>query len=251
MKKVYLQNNYKEFMGILRWITSLLGFIFGGGILGGAIGYFAGSTLEKLLRREYDREGKQAGDFSISLMILAASVMKADNRVMRSELDYVKEFLLRQMSEEAALNKLQILKELLNRNINLNKACMEIRHALPYSAKLQLVHFLFGIAEADGDCTEAEKRLIERISVMIGLRSLDYRTIEAMYFKKEDSAYTILQIDRNASESEIKKAYRKLAIKYHPDKVASLGEDAQRAAKTKFQEINNAYELIKKERKIA
>lgn len=238
-------------MGILRWITSIAGALLGGGILGGVIGYAAGSFLEKLISKEYQGVSKEAGDFSVSLLVLAASVMKADNRVMRSELNYVKDFLTRQMSEEMAQNRLEILRELLKRDIDLNEACHKIRSLMTYSSRLQLLHFLFGIANVDEACSQKERDTINEIAYLLGMSSADFKTIEAMYFKSKDSSYTILQVDRNATEKEIKNAYRKLAIKYHPDKVASLGQEAQKAANSKFQEINNAYEEIKKERNIA
>ena len=62
--------------------------------------------------------------------------------------------------------------------------------------------------------------------------------------------YEILDLERGASSAEIKKAYRKMAIKYHPDKVSALGEEFQKAAKEKFQKVQEAYETIKKEKGI-
>ena len=93
--------------------------------------------------------------------------------------------------------------------------------------------------------------MIYYISQLLWLNEADYKNIEAMYFKTADSAYTILQVGRDATDEDIKRSYRKLAKKYHPDRLSSLGEDAQKAAKEKFQEINNAYEAIKKERNIS
>lgn len=236
-------------MGIIKWITTILG-LFGGGFWGSIIGYAAGSFIEKLINKEY-AQGEEKGNFIMALLVLSAAVMKADGKVMKSELSYVKEFLVKNFGEDSALNKLDILRQLLDKDINLYQSCEKVRLNIPYSAKLQLLHYLYGIACADGLCSGIEKDLIARIANLIGLSQQDYKTIEAMYFEQTDSAYVILQITKEASDEEVKKAYKHMCIKYHPDKVAHLGAEAQQAAKEKFQEIANAYEKIKKERGIA
>lgn len=236
-------------MGVFKWLGGILGFTFGGGIFGGIIGYAIGSLLEKKVKTEY-RGGEQQGDFIMGLLILTAAVMKADGKVMKSELNFVKDFLAKNFGTENLQNRLDILRQLRDKNIDVYQACEKIRISFPYATKLQLLHYLFGIAVADNDCTKAEKDLIERIANLIGLSQADYKSIEAMYFRVTDSAYVILQVERNATDEEIKRAYKRMCIKYHPDKVAHLGEEAQKAANEKFQEINNAYEQIKKERNL-
>lgn len=236
-------------MGVFKWLGGILGFTFGGGIFGGIIGYAIGSLLEKKVKTEY-RGGEQQGDFIMGLLILTAAVMKADGKVMKSELNFVKEYFTKNFGNDNLQNRLDILRQLLDKNIDVYQACEKIRISFPYATKLQLLHYLFGIAVADNDCTKAEKDLIERIANLIGLSQADYKSIEAMYFQVTDSAYVILQIERNATDEEVKRAYKRMCIKYHPDKVAHLGEEAQKAANEKFQEINNAYEQIKKERNL-
>lgn len=236
-------------MGVFKWLGGILGFTFGGGIFGGIIGYAIGSLLEKKVKTEY-RGGEQQGDFIMGLLILTAAVMKADGKVMKSELNFVKDFLAKNFGANNLQNRIDILRQLLDKNIDVYQTCEKIRISFPYATKLQLLHYLFGIAVADNDCTKAEKDLIERIANLIGLSQADYKSIEAMYFRVTDSAYVILQIERNATDEEIKRAYKRMCIKYHPDKVAHLGEEAQKAANEKFQEINNAYEQIKKERNL-
>lgn len=236
-------------MGVFKWLGGILGFTFGGGIFGGIIGYAIGSLLEKKVKTEYSG-GEQQGDFMMGLLILTAAVMKADGKVMKSELNFVKDFLAKNFGANNLQNRLDILRQLLDKNIDVYQTCEKIRISFPYATKLQLLHYLFGIAVADNDCTKAEKDLIERIANLIGLSQADYKSIEAMYFRVTDSAYVILQVERNATDEEIKRAYKRMCIKYHPDKVAHLGEEAQKAANEKFQEINNAYEQIKKERNL-
>ncbi len=236
-------------MGVFKWLGGILGFTIGGGIFGGIIGYAIGSLLEKKVKTEY-KGGEQQGDFMMGLLILTAAVMKADGKVMKSELNFVKDFLAKNFGNDNLQNRIDILRNLLDKNIDVYQACEKIRTAFPYATKLQLLHYLFGIAVADSDCSKSEKDLIERIANLIGLSSADYKSIEAMYFNVTDSTYVILQIEKTASDEEVKKAYKRMCIKYHPDKVAHLGEEAQKAANAKFQEINNAYEKIKKERNL-
>jgi len=129
--------------------------------------------------------------------------------------------------------------------------------ALPiYSARLQLLHFLFGIAKADGQLDENEVRVIFYISRHMGIMEDDIYSVLNMFYtsgtgSKADqleASYKVLGVSPQASDDEVKKAYRKKAVEYHPDKVSHLSEEARNAAKEKFQQLNNAYEKIRKER---
>lgn len=235
-------------MGFIKWLIAALGFLFGGGIFGGLLGYAAGSFLEGLVRKEYKGVPKREANFSMSLLVLTAAVMRSDGRVMKSELEFVRRFFNNNFGYDHTNSRMNILRELLQKDVDLEEATLHIRASMNYAGRLQLLHYLFGIANADGNCSENEKKIIYHISQLLVLHQADYNTIEAIYFKSTDSAYTILQIDKSATDSEVKKAYRKMAIRYHPDKVHSLGEDAKRSANEKFQAISNAYETIKKER---
>lgn len=63
-----------------------------------------------------------------------------------------------------------------------------------------------------------------------------------------DEAYKVLEITSSATDEEVRAAYRRLALKHHPDRVATLGEDIRKAAEEKFQQINSAKERIYKAR---
>jgi DnaJ like chaperone protein len=113
-----------------------------------------------------------------------------------------------------------------------------------------LLHFLFGIAAADGLVHPDEHKLIKHIAEQMGISQKDYESIESMFVANTDAAYKILEVDPTATDEELKKAYRRMAVKYHPDKVTYLGEDVQKAAHEKFQKVNEAWETIKKQRGI-
>ncbi len=232
----------------MKWTGAILGFLFSGGLFGALLGYGLGSLLDSLVKKEYTTSGKKQGDFVIALLILFSAIMKADGRVLKSELNYIKQWLITNLGEEETQNRLLILKELLQKDVNIKETCEKINTSISYSSRLELLHMLFGIALADNDFSKLEEDSIRQIAAYLMITPEDYKTIHAMYFKDNSYAYTILQVDKNASIEEIKKSYRKLCVKYHPDKVASLGEKAQKDAEKKFKEINEAYETIKKER---
>jgi DnaJ like chaperone protein len=119
---------------------------------------------------------------------------------------------------------------------------------MDHPSRLQLLHFLFGIAKADGMVTDNEVKVIQTLANYLAISSRDFESIKAMFYSSSDAAYKILEIDKNASVEDIKKAYRKMAKKYHPDKVAHLGEEHQKGAEDKFKQVQKAYDSIQKER---
>ena len=80
------------------------------------------------------------------------------------------------------------------------------------------------------------------------INQYDFESIKAMFYDSSDSAYLILEIEKSASNDELKKAYRKMVKKYHPDKLQHLGEEHVKGAEEKFKQVQKAYEQIQKER---
>ncbi|MBN2616326.1 MAG: molecular chaperone DjiA [Bacteroidales bacterium] len=193
---------------------------------------------------------QQTGNFNVSLVVLSAAVMKADGKVTKSELDYVKKFFVHNFGTEVAQQYVKMLGEILKQDFDVSAVAQQIGQYMDYASRLQLLHYLFGIAQADGSVSKSEVELLSRISASMRIPVADYESLKAMFVKNTDSAYTILGIKHDATEEEIKTAYREMAKKYHPDKVSHLGEDVKKAAEEKFQSVNEAYETIKKERGI-
>ena len=182
-------------------------------------------------------------------MALSASVMKADGKVLKIELDFVKRFFAAQFGNRFSSEHLQILKNFLDsEKIPLQEICADIRTRMPSEVRVQLIHYLFSIAKADGDVAPAEMNIIQKIATMLGVSAVEFESVKNMFYRNVDSDYKILGVESSVTDEEIKKAYRKMAISFHPDKVATMGEEYQKGAKEKFQQIQDAYEAIKKRR---
>ena len=234
-----------------------LGWAFGGPI-GGIIGYALGSLFSSnnpiMFRSEVNQHfgnTEEKRDFNVTLLVLSAAVMKADGNVKKSELDYVKRFFLQNFGQERAENYIKMLREILDQDYNINDVSRQVGQYMDYSSRLQLIHYLFGIAAADGFVSASEADVIHSISMYMGVGEADYQSIKAMFMREvnpSENAYKILGVEPSASDEEIKKAYREMAKKNHPDLVSNLGEEVHQAAEKKFQEINEAYETVKKQR---
>ena len=231
-------------------------FIFGAlgwamfGPIGGILGYTIGKKSGGNNHHKNRTINTGSGDFGAALLILIASVMKADGKVVKSELDYVKTFLLNNFGKSNAKQALYILNDLLKKEFELKEVCLQIRKNMDYPSRLQIIHVLFGISASDGLVHINEIKVIKSISGYLRISSMDFESIQAMFYNDIKSAYKVLEVDNNSTDSEIKKAYRKMAIKYHPDKVGHLGKDFQKIAEEKFKQLNEAYQRIKQERNL-
>jgi DnaJ like chaperone protein len=236
-----------------KWIGGGLGFVMGGP-LGAVLGFLVGSMVDgtTLQTSRYITQGQSTaqGDFGMSLLVLVAAMMKADGKVVKSELDYVKQFFVRQFGQSSAREALLMLKDILKKDIPVRDVCNQISNNMDYSSRLQLLHLLFNISIADGAINASEIEAVEKMSGYLGIANSDYVSIRNMFVPETDSSYKILEIEPTATDEDVKKAYRRMAMKYHPDKIGHLGEEFRKTADEKFKKVNEAYEKIKRERNI-
>lgn len=241
-------------MGLGKWIAGALGWAMFGPI-GGILGYYFASRAEKLSEavaaqgEQQSWNQGQRNSFLMSLLILSAAVIKADGKTTSQEIATLRNFFVRNFGPQAGNDAEQIVKDLNNKDFNLYEVCMQIRSCMDYSQRLQLYHYLVSLGACDG-LHQREIDILETIATYIGLSKSEVDSFFAQFRPSNDSNYRILEITPEATDEEVKKAYRKMAVKYHPDKVATLGEDVQRAAEEKFKAVSQAYEAICKERGI-
>ena len=262
-------------------ITGISWMLFGpiGLFIGGTCGMIAALKFIKSANDAIDEEGQtgynasqknQTGSFKLSLLVLTAMVMRADGRITRGELDEFKHFWKSRFGEQQTLEALQLLKQMVAQDSDYLPICRQIGQHMSYSARLELLHFLLRVAAADY-LAGSEVNLIASMAAAMGISRADYLSVlqaflhhtrneeggqQSEHRNRTDEqrtanlqwAYQLLQIDASASDEEVKKAYRRMAMKYHPDKVASLGESVRRSATEKFKEVGEAYDQIKRAR---
>ncbi len=234
--------------------SKLLGGAIGFG-LGGPIGAIIGVLLTSAFSSDIpldrtipNNDIKRVNEerFIFSLLVLISAVLKADNVVKKSELPYVKQFLLQSFGEQKAKEALQILKELLSQNVDYAGVASQLSTIMQYEIRLQLVQMLFQVAKADGEFVQEEMDVINRIANALKITAADFLSLKAVAgdVSRANWAYDVLGLEVGATKEEVKAAYRKMAMKYHPDKVGHLGEDIRRASEEKFKKVQEAYEHI-------
>ncbi len=262
-----------------KWLFLGLGWAVGGPI-GGIIGYFIGKAISSDNRQlgsqswtdddsaahrgPYHNTGTQQ-DINVALLVLIAAIMKADGQVKRSELDFVKRFLLVNYGEERGKEMLKVLQQMVERDIPIDQVCRQIKVNTDYNTRYHMVDFLFGIGGADGEFHQTELNMLRLIAQYLGISTSDYTSIYERHVGHSDSGYSsgsgssgsagrttyrkdpykVLGIYSSATDDEVRKAYRRMAMKYHPDRVAGMSEEMQRNVAEQMKEINEAYDIIK------
>ncbi|MFL0352986.1 TerB family tellurite resistance protein [Xanthomarina sp. GH4-25] len=243
-------------MSFSKWIGAALGWSIGGPIgailgmaLGSVVDGFSNGSIKVDTQQPYRRTRQtQSGDFEVSLLVLSSIVIKADGKQDQRELDFVRQQFVGMYGKDRANRAFKLFKNINKQDIPTRQVCLQIRQMMDHPSRLQLLHFLFGIAKADGIVVESEVSIIQTIANYLGISHQDFESIKAMFYNSSDNAYKILEITKEATTSEIKAAYRKMAKKYHPDKVIHLGKEHQQGAEEKFRQVQDAYEQLQKER---
>lgn len=275
-----------------KWIGGFIGWMYGGP-LGALAGLFLGAMFDYGLdsvnngdnsgtfghdsasgrasggqRQGYAAGGEYSGrqtsegqrnSFLFALLVLASYIIKADGRVMHSEMEFVRNFLRANFGESAVSQGNEILLRLFdeqkrrgaqNFRNTVADCCRQIAANMDYPQRLQLLNFLVLISQADGRVSSDEIAALRECATWMRISSTDIDSMLNLNSDSLDDAYKVLGISPSATDDEVRRAYRKLALQHHPDRVAALGEDIRHAAEKKFQEINEAKERIYKARGI-
>ena len=226
-----------------KWVGGGLGWMWGG-----PIGAFVGYQLGKYIGKNF--QSKETS-FEISLLILSAMVVKVDGKIKKEELDCVRAFFIQSFGKLKSDQYFYVFNEVKHKKFpSIRSVCLEINKHVNHKTRLQIIHFLFSIANSDRHVDLKEIEVIKKISKYFWINEYDFASIEAMFSNKEsiDNAYDILGLSKSSSEDQIKQAYRKMIKKYHPDKLTGVSDDVIKMAKEKFQSVKDAYDAIRRQR---
>ena len=234
-------------MSLGKWVGVGAGWFLAGPI-GAIIGYYISKSF-------FDGKNDQEKAYELSLLILSSLVIKSDGKIVKAELEYVKKFFVNTFGIQKANKYFEVFNKLNKQSLTsqLRPVCQQLNSYVNHAARLQIIHFLFGVSASDNEIHASEVELIKKIAGYLNINQYDFESIQSM-FLFEGSAnslekwFTILELDKDASNDEIKKAHRKMVIKYHPDKLQGVSQDIKKLAEEKFLLVQKAYENIMKNR---
>lgn len=246
---------------------SNIGLVVGGimGRLPGAIiGYVIGLFIDKAIagpsprqaqtqRGNPNGENKAYNEFVYNLVYLCADVIFADGRIYQSETDMLRNFLQQSLGANDAQNGMRYFEQMktLRRtrgveawNASIQNVCQSINKLMPEAARIQMVALLAELSKADGCTHQTEIKSIRRIAYHLGLDASIVDQMLALGGQSLEDAYQVLGLTPQATDDDVRRAYKKMVLQHHPDRVAHLGEDVKKAATKKMQEINKAKDAI-------
>jgi len=233
---------------MIKWFAAIIGYSFlrfPGAILGFMIGGFIEFISKNSFKIRTSAHAIRPETFQLNLLALSALIIKADGKVQQKELDFVRSFFIGQYGKERADSIFKTFNtEIKKETQHLDQLTQVFVQQTAYETRLQILHFLFGIASADGHISKIELQKISQVATGMRLRLPDFESIKAMFIKNTDNAYKILEVEPNASSNEIKRAYRNMVKKYHPDKLRGQDPAMIKGAEEKFREVQKAYETL-------
>tara|TARA_B100000767_G_C19729575_1_gene521001 strand:- start:235 stop:939 length:705 start_codon:yes stop_codon:yes gene_type:complete len=230
-------------MSLSKWVGVGAGWFLAGPI-GAIIGYYISKSF-------FDGKNDQEKAYELSLLILSSLVIKSDGKIVKAELDYVKKFFVNTFGIQKANKYFEVFSKLNKQSLSskLRPVCLQLNSYVNHAARLQIIHFLFGVSASDNELHSSEIDLIKKIAGYLNINQYDFESIHSM-FRSEgslnslDKWFAILELNKNASNEEIKKAHRKMVLKYHPDRLQGVSSDIKKLAEEKFLLVQKAYENI-------
>ncbi len=234
-----------------KWLGASIGLLLTGNPLGGLLGFLAGTLVNQDNPTNKKTGPVGVSEFEVNIIVLAAHLIKIDSQIALEEIDFTQKFLSAHFDEKFDSQRKQILNHCLQKDYDLNIACGQIRMYSTMNTRLQVVHFMFDLAMCDGALSKPENFFIFKIAGFLNVNDVEFRKIKREHTEPPElpfDVYELLGANRAMSVDEIRVIYRKLVLKYHPDRNTGANEGERKKLALKFQQIKEAYQQIKHEK---
>ncbi len=231
-----------------KWLGASLGWMLTGNPIVGLLGFFAGTLIQSDDKKKNTGTVKGVSEFEVNLMVIAAHLIKLDGQISAGEVLFTEKFLNTHFDEAYADERSRLFQFCMQKDYDLNAACGQVRMYAQHNTKVQVVRFLVDLATCDGEITERKNYFIFRIAGYLNVNDAEYRKIKLERIEQVPDIYEILGVTVEMSYPEIRATYRKLVLKYHPDRNKDASEEERKKLARKFQQIQEAYQKIKLEK---
>lgn len=252
-------------MGQYKWLLGMLG-LFIGRTPGAIIGVIIGAIIDYLQKAEPENKKENENRVDDDVIILAAALLKTKPAIGNIELEYLKRFLARFYGTIRIPECTEKLHYYFEKKIDINYFAQSMAENYSYRARMRIFEFYFGLAASDAEVSGQEEKILIHIAKGLGLSHVHYDNIRSTYFNRFKQSenksrfpvnpqrindfYTTLGISANVGDAEVKKAFRTMVLKYHPDRNVFENERQKKEATEKFHHVTQAYERIKEHRGI-
>lgn len=248
------------------WLGKVVGGTIGFAV-GGPVGAVAGAAFGHLFDSETGSQAVSGSDgsrlsngetaqmtFFVASFSMLAKLIRADGQVRDSEIQSVRRFMIDdlQLNAQSRLAAEHIFQAAMDTGESFEDFANQFYqnfHDQPQLLEM-MMDILFRVALSDGLLNPMEERLIRSAATAFRFGDIKYMQFKSRYAPDSEKYFTILGCSKHDSDDTIKKQYRKMVRDYHPDTIAAKGlpEEFVTFAHDKFREIQEAYEMVKKER---
>ncbi len=227
-----------------KWLGGSLGWLVGGPV-GGFLGFVAGNMMEEEPEAEAANPNENVSELEACWMVIASHIIQADGKVSLSELDAVRKFVQTVSGEEHIEDKMKVLNHCLSHHYELEKACGYIRIYHHEDVAHQTLRFAYEVAVSDSNSlAESEKKALFKIAGLLNINDVVYRKLIASWSEILVDDFSVFDLKSNATQVEVRMAYRKLVLKIHPDRNAHYTTEEVKQAEMRLQQLREAYERL-------